>query len=386
MFGEGTWSEPGPGGGGEDADVAAGLLGRSARLPVWVSQRAFSTGAAQRSFLSASPRSGSPPTRSPLAPLRCDSFLAWEALREGLGGGGSRVSPAAPPGQGGNSRTALTPPRVSPVAQVGSSFLSLPSKTSYQPSLLTSQAAPPADPRAASSSPTRYMLSPPPSTSRGALRLGLGIFCLLNAAIAFLFAWMMRTHQAAFAITAARRRWDPARRSDATVKAGLYYAVLATILLVNRLSSLAALLLQLVLRAVRFSMPILRRLCRWAVQKLPHPPRGPRGGTLRSYDGDDGDDDLGGRGVVADEAAPLVRARNVSQFWQSSFAGPGAAPSGSPTALSASRNMTRVSGVVGGVSTVASAQGSMRTVTPVTDTDVRVRTSPSSTPFRWRGS
>ncbi|KAK7198778.1 hypothetical protein NESM_000843200 [Novymonas esmeraldas] len=102
--------------------------------------------------------------------------------------------------------------------------------------------------------------------SRHPLRVALGAFCFLNAAVAFLFVWMMRTQQTAFALVAKRRRWDLVAVSNATCKAGIYYCVLGLVLLVDQLNSLFVATVLLAARSVRGAVPLLRLGLRWCVR------------------------------------------------------------------------------------------------------------------------
>ncbi|KAG5468702.1 hypothetical protein CUR178_01537 [Leishmania enriettii] len=108
-----------------------------------------------------------------------------------------------------------------------------------------------------------------PLQSHRLLRLTLGAFCMLNAAVAFLFAWMMRTQQASFALTAAKRRWDLKERSNATFKAGVYYVIIGLVLLVNRLNSILVVAVLLGVRFVRVGLPLLLRWLLWCARKVP---------------------------------------------------------------------------------------------------------------------
>ncbi|KPI90499.1 hypothetical protein ABL78_0429 [Leptomonas seymouri] len=105
-------------------------------------------------------------------------------------------------------------------------------------SLRLQSSSPPGD---ASVSAAPSALPPRPSTSfLRTWSLALSAFCFLNGFLAFLFAWMMNTGQTAFAITAARRKWNLKGRADATRMAGFYYVVFGLLLLVNRTSALVA--------------------------------------------------------------------------------------------------------------------------------------------------
>lgn len=78
---------------------------------------------------------------------------------------------------------------------------------------------------------------PTASSSWRTWRIALSAFCFLNGLLAFLFAWMMRTEQAAFAVVAARRNWDLDERAAATFLAGVYYILLGLILFVDGASA-----------------------------------------------------------------------------------------------------------------------------------------------------
>jgi hypothetical protein len=82
-------------------------------------------------------------------------------------------------------------------------------------------------------------------------RLALSAFCLLNACLAFLFAWMMNTGQTAFALVAVERRWKLSERADATRLAGVYYVVLGLVLLIDRASAFVTFVMRLVGHCLR---------------------------------------------------------------------------------------------------------------------------------------
>ncbi|KPA82311.1 hypothetical protein ABB37_03407 [Leptomonas pyrrhocoris] len=120
--------------------------------------------------------------------------------------------------------------------------------------------------------PTTPLLHAPTPSSWRAWRLALSLFCLLNGALAFLFAWMMRTEQISFAVAAARRRWDLNERAAATRRAGFYYALLGLILLVDRTMVLVCVAVRFAGRGVRAGFSSgrrLTRLCRGRVAALP---------------------------------------------------------------------------------------------------------------------
>ncbi|KAG5493223.1 hypothetical protein GH5_01963 [Leishmania sp. Ghana 2012 LV757] len=146
-----------------------------------------------------------------------------------------------------------------PLAQYSETPIVLPMTSCMSPSFSSSTAAAQAVLKAVAL----------PLQSHHLLRLTLGAFCMLNAAVAFLFAWMMRTQQANFALTAAKRRWDLKERSNATFKAGVYYVIIGLVLLVNRLNSILVVAVQLGVRFVRAGFPLLLRWLLWCARKVP---------------------------------------------------------------------------------------------------------------------
>ncbi|KAG5493983.1 hypothetical protein JKF63_01816 [Porcisia hertigi] len=108
-----------------------------------------------------------------------------------------------------------------------------------------------------------------PSRLHRPLRLALGAFCMLNAAVAFLFTWMMLTHQSVFALTATKRRWDLEECSKATYRAGVYYIIIGFVLLVDRLSSIVAVLVQLGMRCAQVGFPLILYGPRWCARRIP---------------------------------------------------------------------------------------------------------------------
>lgn len=118
--------------------------------------------------------------------------------------------------------------------------------------------------------------SPPPSevspSSWRTVRLVLCAFCLLNSFLAFLFAWMMRTRQTAFAVVSVRLHWDLDERAAPVQRAGVYYAVLGFILLVNRASAAVLILLRAAACVVRAGCSKGRRAVRRGVSRaITHP-------------------------------------------------------------------------------------------------------------------
>lgn len=64
-------------------------------------------------------------------------------------------------------------------------------------------------------------------TSTPLVRRCFAAFCLLNALLAFLFAWMMFAEHVSFALMATERRWSPTGKAISIFMAGVYYALLA---------------------------------------------------------------------------------------------------------------------------------------------------------------
>ncbi|CBZ30354.1 conserved hypothetical protein [Leishmania mexicana MHOM/GT/2001/U1103] len=269
MLRESASSSQGGEGGGSGV-TGENAVSRSALLPAWGPLEAPTL--YQRSA-SLTPQLTST-TYSPLLGFH-RSNASKMAGRGGDGLRGAEVS-ASPQPLLGNPRFGLSPQRAST-----SQNMPLPPLNSMHFSLQVPQArysGLPITPTIASlmssssHSPTaaRVLMSAAawPSPSRRPVRLALGAFCVLNAVIAFLFTWMMRTQQTGFALTAAKRRWDLKERSSATCTAGVYYLIIGLVLLTDRLSSIIAVAVQLGVRFVRVAFPSILRWLLWCVRRI----------------------------------------------------------------------------------------------------------------------
>ncbi|KAG5468289.1 hypothetical protein LSCM1_02268 [Leishmania martiniquensis] len=263
--------------GGEDGGYGVtdeNALRRSALLPALVSPEASGI---EEQFPLIMPPIGSPAS-SPLLDRRCSSALTVDGpVGSAFCGAGACASPQLPPV---SSRVSLSPPRSAPS---GSGMSLSPLRGTYSslcmPQTLCSgspigfpmtSSMPPCFPSPTAANHAVLKAGALPSPSHRLLRLALGAFCMLNAAIAFLFTWMMRTQQASFALTAVKRRWDLQERSHATFKAGVYYVFIGLVLLVNRLSSLLLVAVQLGVRCVRAGGPLLLRWLVECARRLPY--------------------------------------------------------------------------------------------------------------------
>lgn len=244
---------------------------RSALLPAWVPPEASTLH--QRSA-SLTPQLNSKAC-SPLLGVRRSNASKMAGHRgDGLRRAGASASPQP---LVGNPRFGLSPPRASTALNMPSPPLS---SMHYSPQVPPAQysglsIAPTIASFTSSSSshpPTaaRLLMSAAasPSPSRRSVRLTLGAFCMLNAGIAFLFTWMMCTQQTGFALTAAKRRWNLKERSSATCTAGVYYLIIGLVLLIDRLSSTIAVVVQLGVRFVRAGFRLILRWLLWCVSRI----------------------------------------------------------------------------------------------------------------------